>query len=75
MYLLTLTPSPPSISQLEAARAEAVATQNKLRADLKNMQQSMNASYRLETSQALSLGTDPESTVRVNEAKAEAKVR
>ena len=37
--------------QLESARDDAIENQNRLRADLKNMQQSVNASYRLESAQ------------------------
>eukprot|EP01034_Spumella_vulgaris_P024755 gene24755-31132_t len=67
-------------AQMDLAKREAVEQQSKLRADIKNMQQSVQASYRLETSQQLlqSSGTaaaDPESAMRLNDAKNEAKSR
>lgn len=61
--------------QLEKARAEAMEGQGKLRADLKNMQQSVNASYRLESAQALQVGMDADTAIKLNEAKADARVR
>lgn len=60
---------------LEQANTEALNTQQKLRADLKNMQQSVNASYRLDTSQAMGIGVDADTAIRLAEAKFEAKER
>mmetsp|Transcript_3817 Transcript_3817/g.8615 ORF Transcript_3817/g.8615 Transcript_3817/m.8615 type:complete len:1340 (-) Transcript_3817:18-4037(-) len=56
----------------------ALDMQNRLRADLKNMQQSVQASYRLEASQGIGAGgtsVDPETAIRLSEAKNEAKTR
>jgi len=63
--------------QLEMGRKEAVDAQAKLRADLKNMQQSVAASYRLETAQGTTSGstTDASTVSRMAEATAEAKIR
>ena len=60
---------------LEIGKAEAVDAQNKLRADLKNMQASVNASYRLESAQNLTVGVDADTQIRLNEAKSEASKR
>lgn len=61
--------------QLESARDDAIENQNRLRADLKNMQQSVNASYRLESAQELTVGADADTQIRLNEAKFEARTR
>jgi len=61
--------------QLEMARMEAVEQQSKLRSDLKNMQQSVNASYRLESQQGMTVGVDADTQIRLNEAKSEASRR
>jgi len=63
--------------QLEVGRKEAVDAQSKLRADLKNMQQSVAASYRLETAQGVATGggVDSGTATRISEATSEAKVR
>jgi len=60
---------------LEVAKSDAVDAQNKLRADLKNMQASVNASYRLESAQSLTVGVDADTQIRLNEAKSEASKR
>lgn len=61
---------------LEASKQQALDGQNKLRADIKNMQQSVQASYRLEASQGLTTGVvDPATAIRLNDAKNEAKNR
>ena len=39
------------------------------------MQQSIQASYRLETSQGIPLTTDPTAAIKLNDAKNEAKTR
>ena len=59
--------------QLQTARDDAIENQNRLRADLKNMQQSVNASYRLESEQQLTVGADADTQIRLNEAKFEAR--
>ena len=51
------------------------AGQTRLRSDLKNMQQSIQASYRLETSQGIPLTSDPTTAIKLNDAKNEAKTR
>lgn len=61
--------------QLEKAKYDSLEAQNRLRSELKSMQQSVATSYRLETTQGLSLGADPETAIKLNEAKTEAKVR
>ena len=61
--------------QLEQSRVEAVEASNKLRADLKGMQQAVSASYRLESSQSLGIGVDADTAIRLNEAKLSAKER
>ena len=61
--------------QLEQARLDAVEQQGKLRADLKNMQQSVNASYRLESQQGMTVGVDADTQIRLNEAKSDARSR
>ena len=61
--------------QLQTARDDAIENQNRLRADLKNMQQSVNASYRLESEQELAVGADADTQIRLNEAKFEARTR
>jgi hypothetical protein len=61
--------------QLETARMEAVEQQSKLRADLKNMQQSVNSSYRLESQQGMTVGVDADTQIRLNEAKSDASRR
>lgn len=61
--------------QLEVGRKDAVDAQAKLRADLKNMQQSVAASYRLETAQGVTTGVDNGTISRISEATSEAKVR
>jgi hypothetical protein len=60
---------------LESAKSEAIEQQHKLRADLKNMQQSVQQSFRLESSQGLTTGMDSETTIRLHDAKFEAKNR
>ena len=60
---------------LEAARAEAVNAQHKLRADLKSMQQSMASTYKMESSQNIGIGVDADTAIKLAEAKSEAKVR
>jgi len=60
---------------LEIAKSDAVDGQNKLRADLKNMQASVKASYRLESAQSLTVGVDADTQIRLNEAKSEASKR
>lgn len=67
-------------AQLEVSKQNAVEAQQRLRADLKNMQQSVQASYRLETSQGLGAtadagGTDPHTAMKLNDAKNDAKMR
>lgn len=64
-------------TQLEVSKQNAIETQQRLRSDLKNMQQSVQASYRLESSQGLTAdgGLDPQTSIRLNEAKNEAKLR
>eukprot|EP01038_Epipyxis_sp_PR26KG_P004884 gene4884-6841_t len=63
-------------NQLEYSKQAALEGQIKLRADLKNMQQSVQASYRLESSQGIGVSSaDFESTIRLNDAKNEAKLR
>jgi len=64
-----------TVQQLEGARNDAIDTQNNLRADLKNMQQSVNASYRLESSQQMTVGVDADTQIRLHEAKSEARSR
>lgn len=63
--------------QLEISKKSAVDTQARLRADLKNMQQSVQASYRLETSQGIGAGggVDADTAIRLSEAKNDAKLR
>jgi hypothetical protein len=72
--------------QLEKGRDDAVDAQAKLRAELKAMQQSVSATFRLEHSMVQSGGAPPtnsallaagdlDAAMRLNEAKAEAKVR
>jgi len=61
--------------QLEQSRLEAVEVSNKLRADLKGMQQAVTASYRLESSQSIGIGVDADTAIRLNEAKLSAKER
>ena len=61
--------------QLERSRQDALDSQNKLRADLSNMQQTVNATYRLESSQGLGVGVDADTAIRLNEAKFEARER
>lgn len=61
--------------QLERSRQDALDMQSKLRADLSNMQQTVNATYRLESSQGLGVGVDADTAIRLNEAKFEAKER
>jgi hypothetical protein len=46
-----------------------------LRADLTNLQQTINATYRLESSQGLGVGVDADTAIRLAEAKYEAKER
>jgi hypothetical protein len=60
---------------MEQQRDAAVDAQEKLRADLKNMQQSMAASYRLEASQGIGVGVDADTAIRLAQAKFEAKDR
>eukprot|EP01041_Mallomonas_annulata_P003274 gene3274-6482_t len=59
--------------QLEQTRQEAVETCNKLRTDLRGMQQAVTSSYRLEASQGMSVGPDPEAVLRMSEARLGAK--
>ena len=71
--------------QLELIKDEAIEGQNKLRIDLKALQKSGTAAFRLDSSNAASLpgsknisgsvGVDYETTIRLNEAKADAKIR
>ncbi len=63
--------------QLEVSKKAAVDAQQRLRGDLKNMQQSVQASYRLETSQGIGAGggVDADTAIRLSEAKNEAKLR
>jgi chromosome segregation ATPase len=61
--------------QLERSRQDALDAQSKLRADLSNMQQTVNATYRLESSQGLGVGVDADTAIRLSEAKFEAKER
>lgn len=62
--------------QLEVSKKNALETQQRLRGDLKNMQQSVQASYRLETSQGIGAGSGGDETAtRLSEAKNEAKTR
>ena len=64
-------------AQLEVSKQGALETQQRLRADLKNMQQSVQASYRLEAAQGIGAGggVDADTAIRLNEAKNEAKTR
>jgi hypothetical protein len=63
--------------QLEIAKNAALDGQQKLRGDLKNMQQSVQASYRLESAQGIGAGggVDPDTAIRLADAKNEAKTR
>lgn len=61
--------------QLDQARVDAVEQCNKVKADLRNVQQTVAASYKLESSQGLTVGVDADTAIRLNEAKSEAKVR
>lgn len=64
--------------QLEVSKKNAIEAQQRLRGDLKNMQQSVQASYRLETSQGIGAGGgagDSDATLRLADAKNEAKTR
>ena len=61
--------------QLELDRKEAIDNQDKLRADLANMQQSVAASYRLESEQGINVGVDADTAIKMHEAKSEAKER
>ena len=69
--------------QLEIAKKAAIEEQYRLRGDLKNIQQSVQASYRLETTQGIGAGSgsnnnggsDNDTTLRLIEAKNDAKIR
>lgn len=64
-----------SCKQMQQQCQEAQQGENKLRADLKAMQQSVASSYRLESSQGIGIGVDADTAIRLNEAKCEAKTR
>jgi chromosome segregation ATPase len=67
--------------QLERTRDDALEGQKKLRADLKSAQQSVTSTFRLEGTTNIGALTsasgtvDPETAMRLNEAKSEAKLR
>jgi DNA repair exonuclease SbcCD ATPase subunit len=69
------------VQQLERARDEALDEQKKLRANLKSTQQSVTQTFRLDGSTNLGHLTsaggavDPETAIKLNEAKSEAKLR
>jgi hypothetical protein len=60
---------------LEKARNDAIEQQHRLRADLKNMQASVNTSFKLESAQNMTTGVDTETALRLADAKSEAKIR
>lgn len=61
--------------QLEVAKDKQYDELYLARKDLKNMQQSVSASYRLEAAQGLATGVDPDTQIKLSEAKSDAKVR
>ena len=61
--------------QLDRAREEGLTVQTQLRADLRHMQQSVAASYRLESAQNIGIGVDADTAMRLNDAKNDAKTR
>lgn len=61
--------------QLVNEKNEALDAQQRLQAELKAMQASSAASYKLESSSSISMGVDADSAIRLNEASSEAKVR
>ena len=64
-----------SSKQAEQLHQEALAEQGRLRGELKAMQSSATASYRLESASNQSIGVDADTAIRLNDAKNEAKVR
>ena len=63
------------VRQLELEKNELAGERMKLRNELKNMQQSTAASYKLESSQGIGAGVDADTAIRINEATSDAKVR
>ena len=63
------------VQQLESSRQSALDAQAKLRADLSNMQQTVNATYKLESTQGMGVGVDADTAIRLSEAKYDAKER
>ena len=61
--------------QLEDSRQEALDTVNRLRTEMRGMQQAMTSTYRLETSQGMASAVDVESAIRLQDARLEAKER
>lgn len=60
---------------LDQNRLDAVEECARVKSDLKNVQQTVAASYKLEASQGLGVGVDAETAIKLNDAKSEAKLR